>query len=55
VVAFARQQRLRCGDRDLHQQLSSGIIEGLTAIQEKAERQSMIVAAEVDLAPKAAA
>ena len=43
------------GDRDLYQRLGCGVIGGLTAGQDEADRQSLIVAAGVDFARKAAA
>ncbi len=55
VIAFIRQQSLWRSDRHLHQWLSSGTIGRLTTGQDEAERQSLIVAAGMDLARKAAA
>ena len=55
IISLVCQQRLGCGDRDLHQRLSSGVIGGLTTSQDEAERQSLIVAAGMDFARKAAA
>lgn len=55
IITLVRQQRLGRSDGDLHQRLGSGVIRGLAAGQDEAERQSLIVAAGVDLARKAAA
>jgi hypothetical protein len=55
IISLVCQQPLGCGDRDLHQRFSSGVIGGLTAGQDEAERQSLIVASGVDFARKAAA
>lgn len=55
IISLVCQQRFGCGDRDLHQRLSSGVIGGLTTSQDEAERQSLIVAAGMDFARKAAA
>jgi hypothetical protein len=55
VITFVCQQRLGRGGRDLHERPGCGVIGGLAAGQDEAERQSLIVAAGVDFARKAAA
>jgi hypothetical protein len=55
IIALVREQRLGCGDGDRHQRFGSGVIRSLAAGQDEADRQSLIVAAGVDFARKAAA
>ena len=55
IIALVREQRLGCGDGDRHQRFGSGVIGGLAARQDEADRQPLIVAAGVDFARKAAA
>ena len=55
IIALVREQRLGCGDGDRHQRFGSGVIGSLAAGQDEADRQSLIVAAGVDFARKAAA
>lgn len=55
IIALIREQRLGRGDRDLHQWLGGGVVGCFSTGQDEADRQSLIVAAGVDFARKAAA
>ena len=55
ILALVREQRRGCGDGDRHQRFGGRVIRGLAAGQDEADRQSLIVAAGVDFARKAAA
>ena len=55
IITFVRLQCLRLRDRDCHQRLGGGLIGSLTASQDEADRQSLIVTAGVDLARETAA
>lgn len=55
IIALVGEQGLGFDDRDRHQGIDSAIIGCLHASQDEAERASLIVAAGVDFARKAAA
>jgi hypothetical protein len=55
IVSFVRQQCLGFVDRQRHQVIDSPVIRSCAARQDEAERASLIVAAGVDFARKAAA
>ena len=55
IISFVGQQRLRLGDGYRHQGIDRAIVRCFAARQDEAKRTSLIVAAGVDLARKAAA
>ena len=55
IISLVGQQGLGFGQRQGHQVIGGRIIRCLAAGQDEADRQSLIVAAGVDFAPKAAA
>lgn len=55
VIAFVGQQRVGLVDRQRHEVLDSAVIRRFAAGQDEAERASLIVAAGMDFARKAAA
>ena len=55
VISLVGQKRLRLGQRQGHQVIGGGIIRCLATGQDEPDRQSLIVAAGVDFARKAAA